>query len=139
MLKETIYWPFVMQVEHSGNISIDAWVSCDTFTIQEKGLELPFLDVSATLNEEDKKLFISVVNRHKDRDIETCIKVQEGKIASEGHVHVLHHEDPHAMNTYEEPENVKPETLHTSGLSNSFNWTFPAHSYTIIGLNLLAT
>jgi len=136
MLKETIYWPFVMQVENSGNISIDTWVRCDTFTIPEKGLELPFLDVSATLNEEDKKLFISVVNRHKDRDIETNIKVQEGKIASEGDVQVLQHEDPHAMNTYEEHENVKPETLHTSGFTNSFNWTFPAHSYTIIELNL---
>jgi len=44
MLKETIYWPFVMQVEHSGNISIDVWVRCDTFNTPEKGLELPFLE-----------------------------------------------------------------------------------------------
>jgi len=137
ILKETIYWPFVMQVEHSGNISVDTWVRCDTFTIPEKGLELPFLDVSATLNEEDKKLYISVVNRHKDQDIETNIQILEGRISSEGNVHVLQHEDPLAMNTYDEPENVKPETLNTSGFSESFDWTFPAHSYTIMELNLI--
>jgi len=137
MLLETIYWPFVMQVEHSGNIELDAWVKCDAFDVPEKRVELPFLDVSTTLDLAEKKLFMSVVNRHFDKDIEANIKVEEGRVASEGNVHVLHHENPLAMNTYREPERVKPMTLHTSGFSNSFNWTFPAHSYTIIELNLV--
>jgi len=136
MLKETIFWPFVMQVEHSGDIALDALVKCEAFNLPEKNLELPFLDVSSTLDEKEGKLFISVVNRHKNEDIKTTIRIEEGKVSSEGSVHTLYHEDPLAMNTYEEPEKVKPETQHASGFSNSFNWTFQAHSYTIIELSM---
>jgi len=138
MLKETIYWPFVMQVENSGNTALDTWVKCDSFAVPEKNLELPFLDVSTTLDETAKKLFISVVNRHFDKAIETNVKILEANIASEGNAHVLHHEDPQAMNTYEEPENVKPMESKTSGFSNDFNWTFQAHSYTILELNTVS-
>lgn len=138
ILKETIFWPIAMMVEHSGNIGLDTWVKCGAFTIPEKNLELPFLDVSATLDEKARKLFISIVNRHFDQDIETNIRVLEGKVASEGDVQVLYHEDPQAMNTYEEPENVKPVETKTSGFSDNFNWTFPAHSYTILELNVVS-
>jgi len=139
VLREPIYWPVVMQVEHSGETALDAWVECDTFDEPQRRMKgVPYLDVASTWDEKRGRLFLSVVNRHLREDIETSVEIEGARVSSRGEAHLLRHDDPMAMNTFEEPDEVKPRSAGASGLSDRFTWTFPAHSYTILELNATA-
>src|SRR5438067_7876763 len=69
--REPVYWPLWMQTHHSGPLALDAWVDSPTFDDKASGQEgLFYLDCSATLDPGRGKLFLSLVNRHRNEPID---------------------------------------------------------------------
>jgi len=148
--REPVYWPLWMQVRHSGSIALDALVEGDTFDEplhlqtepspflpQRRPLTgLSYLDCSTTFDPDRRKLYLSLVNRHRDEAISVAVEIPEAAVASEGSVHTLYHDDPMAMNTPADPDNVKPSSERTGGFGSRFARELEPHSYTILELDL---
>ena len=73
--------------------------------------DVPYLDAAVTCDEEGKKLVICMVNRHPEERAFVNINLEGfGKMKLSGG-QVLRGEDLLAVNSFEEPEKVKPKTV----------------------------
>jgi alpha-N-arabinofuranosidase len=132
VLRETVYWALLMQRKYSGNLAIDAWTECDSYETDDgrgRRIAVPYLDVSATLDDRTGRQFVSIVNRHRNDACE--IELKTGKSGS-AKTYSLTHADPLAMNTFDAPETVVPVGADLDGGNGTLKLTVPAHSYVIV-------
>jgi alpha-N-arabinofuranosidase len=132
VLKETVFWALEMQRHHSGNIAIDAWSDCESFALETdhgQTYQVPYLDISATLDEATGKRFVSISNIHRTEAIETEIEVGGSGAAK---TYTLSHENPFARNTFEAPDTVRPIERSAEMRNGKVKLTLPPHSYTIL-------
>jgi len=139
VLRETIYWALAMQRFHSGPTAVDTHYECDGFTAQYEGREekgVPYLYPSATLDEQAKRLCLSVTNAHRTEEIIARVRVRDAKPRSSAKLHRLWHEDPFAQNTFDEPEKIVPVESRIDNAGADFEIALPPHSYSILELDL---
>jgi alpha-N-arabinofuranosidase len=131
------YFPIVEYGKQRNNTAVSAWVSSPTYTVPNRP-PLGYLDVSSTFNPRTRELFVNVLNRSKDRAIATRIDNQEGRISTDAAVWELNHPDLKATHTFGDDRKIRPVTRNLSLAldGNSFSYTFPAHSLTILRLKL---
>ncbi|MGH9802177.1 MAG: alpha-L-arabinofuranosidase C-terminal domain-containing protein, partial [Blastocatellia bacterium] len=134
---QTTYFPLVEFAKQRGNKSLDVFVSAPTYKVGNRP-PLRYLDVSTTYNEAERALYVNVLNRSKDKDLTTRIDNQEGRLESEVGVWEMNHPDLKAAHTFGDDKKVRPatRTVAASVENNGFNYTFPAHSLTILRLKL---
>ena len=134
---QPIYFPLVEYQKQRGNVALDVRVSAPRYTI-EKRPPLAYLDVSCTYNPKDRSLFLNVLNRSKDRDLLTRVENQEGQLSAAAEVWEMNHADLKATHTFGDDRKVRPETrpLAAKVENNRFNYTFPAHSLTILRMRV---
>ncbi|KAK7204875.1 glycoside hydrolase superfamily [Myxozyma melibiosi] len=94
---------------------------------------IPMLDVSAALN--DKKIYLSVVNRSETEAIKTRINLL-GEYEEKVHVWSVYHEDVRAKNSFENPTNVGIEEWEYGLGEVKEGVVFREHSYTLLELRL---
>jgi len=135
MFLQPIYFPLVEFSKQRGNASLQAWVSSPMYKIPQQAGESSYLDVSATYNAGARELFVNVLNRSKDKDITASIEGLAG-VAPGAPVTVwqMNHTDLKATHTFGDDNKVRPRTS-TGALSNG-QFTFPAHSLTILKLKV---
>jgi alpha-L-arabinofuranosidase len=106
LILQPVYFPLLMQREHSGSVVLDLGVESDEFEITVGGQHrrVAYLDVCATLDEEDGKLFLSCVNFHHSERMRLRIR---GVPPGTAKVHSLTAADADATNTFERPDTVK--------------------------------
>lgn len=134
---QTIYFPLVEFTKQKNNQSLDVFVSAPTYKVGNRPA-LKYLDVSTTYNAAEKTLYVNVLNRSKDKDLTTRIDNQEGGLLNEVGVWELNHPDLKATHTFGDDKKVRPVTRSFTAQveNNGFNYTFPAHSLTILKLKL---
>src|SRR5581483_3930725 len=134
------YFPILEYGKQRGNKSLDVWVSSPTYTLQNNSTPLRYLDVSATYDQKNRAIYLNVLNRSKSQDISTQIDNQEGRIENEVAVWEMNNSDLKATHTFGDDKKVRPATKNiTTGGEPSvggFQYTFPAHSLTIMRLHL---
>jgi alpha-N-arabinofuranosidase len=131
------YFPLVEYGKQRGNTALDVWVSAPTYAIANRP-PLRYLDVSATYNPRERAIYLNVLNRSKSLDISTRIDNQEGRLDSGVDVWELNHPDLKATHTFGDDKKVRPvtRTISPPVENNGFTYTFPAHSLTILRLQL---
>ena len=134
---QPIYFPIVEYGKQRGNASLDVFVSAPTYQLQNRP-PLRYLDVSASYNAKEGAVNLNVLNRSKDKDISTRVENQEGQIQSQVAVWEMNNSDLKATNSFGDDHKVRPVTRAVTAAleNNSFSYTFPAHSLTILQLNL---
>ena len=143
VIKEPVYWPLYLARRYGGDVAVDNYVTCDGYETEKKyhGSRLkiedvPYLDVSTTLDEKQGKLYICLINRHRDEELAAEVRVLQNLPAGTATLHRLWHEDPFAQNTIDNPENIVPAST-TQDISGSrFELILPPHSYTIADISL---
>jgi alpha-N-arabinofuranosidase len=141
MFKQTIYYPLQLYAEHAYGTSLDVHVNSDTYDTDEffiglgeqqtQQTDVPYLDVSATY-QDDGEVIINVVNRHRDRDITTDLISQTGMFEGPFEVFEINGPGVKTRNNFEE-QPVQTEQLDdVQGNGESFTYTFPAHSVTML-------
>lgn len=101
------YHVFDMFKTHQGAKHIHARVQCD---VLKKDGYRPLEAVSASASEKDGKITITLANLSHDEEAVVSL-VSVGKALPEkGKLTVLSHEDLHAVNDFENPRRVTPET-----------------------------
>jgi len=140
-----IYRAFELFANHTGEIALDVFVNSETYDIEAKALlgkrkfklsNVPYLDASATLSRSKNKLYIAAVNYHLEKDIECPISIEGFSPKKEGKVYELNGPDVMAMNDFNNPEKIRIVDKAIKNISSRFSYVFPAHSATVIELEV---
>lgn len=100
---------------------------------------IPYLDVTTTKNVDGDKLYISVINRHDSSDITSSVTIANGgTISSTGTAWAIESDSYSDRNIWTNPTDVVGTSSTITGLGSSFSHTFPAHSYTILEIDITA-
>ena len=96
-------------------------------------VEAKYIDAVAT-GDKDGSLYISLVNKHPDEDIDVEIYFHGKDIAQNGsEAYEIYHEDVKAANTVSDPENVKIKRVEAPVVSNGYcNYRAKKHSINLL-------
>jgi alpha-N-arabinofuranosidase len=100
-----------------------------------KGEARQFWGLNGSASLTDKTVCLTVVNPHVENPIEATIHLSEGE-AKEVTARVLTHDDIHAHNTFDAPQNVTPCTESLSVTGKTLQHCFPPASVTAILMQL---
>ena len=115
--------------------SLDSYVDCGTFD-GEIYSDIPYLHVSSAYSEEDHTLVINVVNRHMEEAIHTEIISDTGAFDGTATIHTINSNDVGAAYTINDQDDYIPVTSTMEAKGDSFSYSFPAHSFTQIIVNV---
>jgi alpha-N-arabinofuranosidase len=134
---QPIYFPLAEYARQRGTIALDVWVKSPEYRPSGRA-PLGYLDVSATRDKRSGAVYLNVLNRSRDRGITAAIENQTGEASPAASVWELNHPDLKAVHTFGDDKKVRPATrsvtLKQSG--GAFEYTFPAHSLTILKLSV---
>ncbi len=114
--------------------SLDVYTNCEKFS-NKVFTDVPYLDVTAVLNEESKVLVVSVVNRHETNAIPGNIIMQSGVFTGTAKVSELNGKNLTARSTKTEPA-VSVISREVKFTGNTINYSFAAHSLTQLEIPL---
>lgn len=133
--KSPLFYTFKLFSNNCRGNSIDTYVECDTFnTDKYKGI--PYLDVTSVYSKESKTVFINVVNRHRDKNISADIINNSGGFTSNAEVYLVNCESLDEPFTFDKQEQYKTVTKEIKAEGNKISYSFPAHSFTQIKINV---
>ncbi|MFQ6042904.1 MAG: alpha-L-arabinofuranosidase C-terminal domain-containing protein [Candidatus Poribacteria bacterium] len=135
MLTTPTFQIYEMYAQHQGGQSLKVSFDVDDITFSVGDEELQFWGLNGSASLTDKTLCLTVVNPHAENPIEATIHLSEGK-AKEAKAQVLTHDDIHAHNTFDEPQQVTPYTESLSVTGKTFQHSFPPASVTKLLIQL---
>lgn len=142
LYKQTIYYPLQLFTHHVHGTSLDVFVDCDTYDTEEFSIGLgesrtvqknvPYLDVSAAYD--DGEVVICVVNRHKDKALSTEIISQYGDFEGRFEIYEINAPSVKSVNNFGKTtvKTVEKPAVDIEGAGDSFTYSFPPHSFTMI-------
>jgi alpha-N-arabinofuranosidase len=135
---QPIYFPIAEYAKQRGTVALDVWSSGPTYRVDRRE-PIPYLDISSTFNKQNGTLYLNVLNRNRSADINAQIENQSGNPAESAEVWQLNHTDLKATHTFGADRTVRPVVktvpLRLAGGAR-FEYTFPAHSLTILRLKV---
>jgi arabinan endo-1,5-alpha-L-arabinosidase len=111
--------------------SLQTFVDCETYALDKE--KIPYLDVSSAYDKEKNEVIINVVNRHKDKAIVTDIISQTGIFNGTAKVFEVNGKDIKDENSGNQ-QLVKTSSKELPVKGEKLNYSFPAHSFTLIRL-----
>lgn len=132
-----IYYPFLMYREME-KLALRVRVSAPKFDSEALGniashTAVPYLDVTATRDEQGKRLVLGVINRHPRRAIATSICLQGCDALHPVKARLLGDMDPLTTNSFESPHQVATQDVAISSVwDGRSNWLFPASSVMLL-------
>jgi alpha-N-arabinofuranosidase len=134
---QPIYFPIAEYGKQRGNLALDALVTSPQYKVAGHTLPLNQLDASVTYNKDRGEIYVNVLNRSKSDDI--AARIQNVETGLDGSVEVweMNHSDFKATHTFGDDKKLRPVTRVLKVQSadpNSLDYTFPAHSLTILKL-----
>jgi alpha-N-arabinofuranosidase len=131
---QPIYFPLQLFGKNCQGTSLNALVECDRYDAGDYR-DIPYLDVSAAHNKITGELILNVVNRHKDKAIETRIQNQSGKLSGKAQVSEVNSANLADENN-EHEQRVKTVNREVAVGADGFTYTFPAHSFTQLRIRI---
>jgi alpha-L-arabinofuranosidase len=132
--KTSLYYPFFLYSHNARGTALDVFTRCERYSNQVFQ-DIPYLDVTAVLNESAGKLVLNVVNRSETDAIATEIELQSGAYTGQAKAHLVHADSIQATNTAD-AEQVRIATTDLTFTGNRLHHTFPAHSLTQLEIPL---
>lgn len=147
---QTIYHPLRLYAEQTQEIALDVYVDSEQMTLTAEQQRSPWgqqfadlgpfklLDVTATRDEAGKVLTLAVVNRDSERAHETTIKLAEETTITEFTAYEVNGPEVGSLNSFTEQTVVAAQEriLEAPGSVRTLSYTFPAHSLTVLRLQL---
>jgi alpha-N-arabinofuranosidase len=133
--KSPLFYTFKLFSNNCRGYSVDTYVQCDTFnTDKYKGI--PYLDVTTVYNKETQTVFINVVNRNKEKAITAEIISDEHAFNGKAEASVVTSDSLSAAFTFDKQKEYIPATKAIEASGNAIPYTFPAHSFTQIKVEM---
>lgn len=135
--KNALFHSFYLYSNNSRGTSLDVYTGCEKYS-NNVFMDIPYLDVSAVLNDSAKVLVVNVVNRHETNVITADIILQSGGFPGSAKVSEVNGKIPtpgaprtpgaQGAPSSEEAVSVVSKDIKFKG--NTINYSFPAHSLT---------
>jgi alpha-N-arabinofuranosidase len=132
--KNALFQPFYLYSNNCHGTSLDVYTSCEKYSNKIFN-DIPYLDVTAVLNDSTKILVLNVVNRHETKDIRADVVLQTGEFTGSAKVSEVNGKIPTAINTRTE-EAVSTITKDIKFKGNTIKYSFPAHSLTQLEISV---
>jgi alpha-L-arabinofuranosidase len=132
--KTSLYHPFYLYSNNCRGTALDVHTRCDSYS-NKAFKDIPYLDVTAVLNEANGTLVMNVVNRSETQAIPAHVELQSGAFTGQGRAHLINADSLEATNIVTE-EKVRIATSDLAFTGNRINHTFPAHSFTQLEIAL---
>jgi len=132
--KTSLYYPFYLYSNHCRGTALDVYTRCASYS-NKVFKDIPYLDVTAVLNEANGTLVVNVVNRSETEAIPANLELQSGAFTGKGQAHLITADSLEATNTATE-EKVRTVTSEFAFTGNRLSHTFPAHSFTQLEIAL---
>jgi alpha-L-arabinofuranosidase len=126
--KNTLFYPFYLYSHNCQGISLDVFLSCEKYS-NDIFKDIPYLDVTAALNESAKEVVVNVINKHETKAITTDIVLQSGDYTGSAKANEINGETINSTNTKTKGD-VKIVTKDIKFKGNTIRYSFPAHSLT---------
>lgn len=126
------YHALELYATRAGQVALDFNVDADSYRVDSLDADVPFLDCSATWNDERRTIVLSVVNRSREHDIDCKIALADCAVSRKGRLYEINAADVDAKNDFDRPDHVVTVERPLADLSQKFPYTFPAHSVTLI-------
>jgi alpha-N-arabinofuranosidase len=132
LFRQTIYYPYCWALQFARGNVLSVLVQSPTYLVSHMD-PVPYLDAAATLNPENGQTSLFILNRDlsKAREVEIVWEDNPGTrvLAS----WVLTGNDLKAVNSFEAPQRVQPQTLDKpSTNAGRTKFEVPARSYTVL-------
>jgi alpha-N-arabinofuranosidase len=131
----TIFYPFELYSRTSGQLALDVFWNCETFSgvFKDRSYSgLRILDVAATLDVSQKRLVIYVVNQSETKSMEAIVSLVSGRFEGNVIACIINGPDIKSENSKEKPKNVAPREIVFNASGQSLNFTFEPHSVTAL-------
>jgi alpha-L-arabinofuranosidase len=142
VLRQTIYYPYAWALRYAHGHVLDLQVESETYPIRAEGLradfardeQVPFLDVTATLDPSRGQLAVFMLNRDLDSERELTLDLGDYHAARVLAGETITGPDLKAANTFDRPKAVVPRSLDTPKVGTRMTFKLPARSYSVVQL-----
>ena len=126
--KNALYQAFYLYSNNARGTALDVHADCEKYS-NNVFKDIPYLDVTAVLNDATKTLVVNVVNRSETNAIATDVALQGGEFTGSATVKEVNGESVTATNT-KTNEAVAIATKEVKFTGSNIKYSFPAHSFT---------
>ena len=149
MFLQTIYYPLYLYREYMLEVALDVYADSEPLPFNAKTESSiwphrvadrgPFqaLDVTATCDAAGRDLVLACVNRNKEQPIATTIQLVNTAVQADINASEVNAPDVNAVNSFEQPGAVDIQEYKLDNGGQSFTYTFPAHSLTVLRLRIV--
>jgi alpha-N-arabinofuranosidase len=142
VLRQTIFYPYAWALKYARGKVLDLLVESETYPIKAEGLrpdmarddQVPFVDVSATLDPQNGQLALFLFNRDLNAEREVTIDCRDFTPTRLLAAETLTGRDLKAVNTFESPKLVEPQALDAPKPGATMTFKLPARSYSAVQL-----
>jgi Alpha-L-arabinofuranosidase len=128
--KNSLLQPFYLYSNNCHGTSLDVYTNCEKYS-NKVFTDIPYLDVTAVLNDSVKVLVVNVINRHETKVFPADIILQTGEFIGNAKVYEVNGKSIFSANTKTE-EAISIATSEIKFKGNTISYSFPAHSFTQI-------
>lgn len=126
--RNALFQSFWLYSNNCHGRSLDVYTKCEKYS-NNVFRDIPYLDVSAVLNDSAKILIVNVVNRHETNIIPAKIVLQTGEFTGNATAKEVNGKSITSNNTRNE-EGVSIVAKEIKFKENTIDYSFPAHSFT---------
>lgn len=132
LLRQTIYYPYNWALQYARGAVLNLLVESPTYEVSGMG-KVPYVDVAGTMNPQDGKIAVFVLNRDLSKTRPVEISWQDKTPGQVLVSTVLTGTDLKASNSFETPQKVVPKTFQKPATSGGRTMLeVPPRSYTVI-------
>ena len=142
VLRQSTYYPYAWALRYARGHVLDLRVESDTYPIRGAGLQpdfarneqVPFIDVVATLDAQNRQACVLMLNRDLDGERELVLEWRDATPTRVLVCETLTGADLKAFNTFEQPRRVAPQRLEPPAAGTRMTFKLPPRSYTVVQL-----
>lgn len=149
LYRQTIYYPYAWALHNARGRALSLRPEGPTYDVSELGHptesigitgpgfgEVPYLDVSATLDEEKKSVALFILNRDLDHARQLDLNWHDLTPSRVTSFETLTGNDLKAVNSFQQPSNVAPKKVDLPRAGAKMTIELPARSYSLVTLSL---
>jgi len=126
------YHALELYANHTGRILLESQVNTPSFTNAFCDDPVPYLDCSATYDEDRQRVCIAAINRNCESDIDCRINLAGCHGLPDAIAYQIHDADADAANDFDNPDRVVTTQRAINLTGRSCDYRFPANSITVL-------
>ena len=132
ILLQSIFYPYSMALQMAHGIVLNLLVESPKYDVSDLG-QVPYLDVAGTLNPEDGKMSLFILNRDLNKAHTVEINWQDRNPSKLLSSTTLTGTDLKAFNTFDAPQRVVPQAFEKPAITGTrTKFEVPARSYSVL-------